>query len=915
MSFFSKLFGDSSVKAVEQYKQTVDKINELELTFQSFSLEQLSNKTQEFKDKLNLTDDKVVSLDDILPEAFATVREASRRTLGQRHFDVQLIGGMALHGGNVAQMRTGEGKTLSATTAVYLNAISGKGVHVVTVNDYLSQRDAAWMGQIYNLLGLTTACINHDSAYIYDGTAVKIENPNDKNPNEKKSLDEVRDIQGGFKIVHEFLRPITRREAYQADITYGTNNEFGFDYLRDNMVHTPEQMVQAKGHNFAIVDEVDSILIDESRTPLIISAPDNDSADLYKTFARIVPQLQENIDYNLDEKLRAVSITEEGINKVERVLKIDNIYEEGGTKYVHHLEQALKAQVLYHKDKDYVVNSSANGGEIVIVDEFTGRMMPGRRWSNGLHQAVEAKEGVYVQKESRTLATITFQNYFRLYNKLSGMTGTAKTSQEEFQKVYNLDVLEIPTHKPMIRQDLSDRIYKTEQGKMKAIAREVKQRQANGQPVLIGTVSIAKNELISSYLKREGVDHQILNAKNHEQEGQIIAQAGSYGKVTVATNMAGRGVDVILGGNPPDQIQADKVKRSGGLHVIGTERHEARRIDDQLRGRAGRQGDIGSSQFFVSTQDEVIRIFGGDRLKSVMDTLGVGEEDMIENRLISRQIEKAQEKIEGHHFDGRKHILDYDDVMNRHRRAIYLLRKEIVFQKNTKELVLGYINEAIDNVINMHIGKETQEMNTQEITETVKTMIPLPLEQASTLHGKLNEISPDTEKMRQFLHSIANDAYLQKESQQGTDEMRQLERAVLLRVIDELWTDHLEQMEELRDSVRLRAYGQRDPLVEYKVEGQRLFTELQGVIGSQVANMIYKVGFNTEHNHQNKKKLEEKYDVSNSETSYSNVSSSPRSSSSPSPLKPNPYPKIGRNAPCLCGSGKKYKKCHLNNNE
>ncbi|MFH1769770.1 MAG: preprotein translocase subunit SecA [Parcubacteria group bacterium] len=895
MSFFSKLFGNNDEGKIKEYEKIVATINELEQTFESFSLDQLKDKTKEFRKRL----EGKKTLDDILPEAFAAVREAAKRTLGQRHYDVQLIGGMALHTGSIAQMRTGEGKTLAATAAVYLNALEGKGVHVVTVNDYLSQRDAAWMGQIYDALGLTTACVNHNASFIYD-------------PDQKAELDKERDTSGAFKVVHEFLRPLnSRREAYEADITYGTNNEFGFDYLRDNMVHDVSQIAQAKGHNFAIVDEVDSILIDESRTPLIISAPDTESTNLYETFSRVVPKLQENVDYNIDEKLRAVSITEEGINKVEGILKLKNIYEEGGTRYVHHLEQALKAQILFHKDKEYVIKD----GQVIIVDEFTGRLMPGRRWSGGLHQAVEAKEGVYVQKESRTFATITFQNYFRLYGKLSGMTGTAKTSQEEFHEVYNLDVVVIPTNKPMIREDMPDSIYKTEDGKMRALAREVKERSEKGQPVLIGTVSIAKNELVSSYLKREGASHEVLNAKKHEQEGSIIAQAGRLGAVTVATNMAGRGVDVILGGNPPNKEDADKVRELGGLHVIGTERHEARRIDDQLRGRAGRQGDPGSSQFFISTEDDVARIFGGDRLKSLMNTLGVKDDDAIENKMISRQIEKAQEKIEGHHFDARKHVLEYDDVMSRHRKAIYKLRREIVESENNKDRVIEYIKEQIDRLVAMHGHTEHEDMNTEEITEGIKAMIPLNPKDAGTLHAKINEAEAGEEAVLiKLLYGIADTAYVQKESQQGPEAMRKLEKAVLLRVIDELWIDHLETMENLRDSVRLRAYGQRDPLVEYKVEGQRLFNELQGVIGTQVANMVYKVGFIKKP--ENRRDLQEKHEDASRGAdqvkSGSGVSSETNRQAERKQDQQIKSDKVGRNDPCPCGSGKKYKRCHLN---
>ncbi|KKR14533.1 MAG: Protein translocase subunit SecA [Parcubacteria group bacterium GW2011_GWC1_39_29] len=632
MSFLSKIFGDANDRYIKELMPIVQKINSLEKEYEQLSDFQMKDKTDEFKKRLTAGE----TLDDILPEAFALVREAAKRTLKQRAFDVQLMGGIILHRGGIAEMRTGEGKTLVATFPIYLNALTGRGVHLVSVNDYLVRLHSTWMGQIYDALGLTIGCINHDSSFLYDST----------HTNKLEELDEKRDELGSFKVIHEFMRPVTRREAYLADITYGTNNEYGFDYLRDNMAYSVDQMAQRPYHNYAIVDEVDSILIDEARTPLIISAPDQDSGDLYKTFSRVVPNLVENEDYNVDEKLKAVSITEKGIEKVEKTLNIKNIYDEGGVRFVHHLEQALKANVLFKRDRDYVVKDN----EIVIVDEFTGRLMPGRRWSEGLHQAVEAKESVNVQKESRTLATITFQNYFRLYDKLGGMTGTAITSAEEFHKVYGLDVVMVPTNKTMIRKDQQDQIYKTEAGKFKNVAREIKERHEKGQPVLVGTVSIEKNEMLSAILEREGIPHKVLNAKNHEKEAEIIAQAGQVGAVTVATNMAGRGVDIILGGNPPDSEEQRKAREAGGLHVIGTERHEARRIDDQLRGRAGRQGDPGSSQFFVSTEDDLARVFGGDRLKSIMNRLGVGEDDVIENRFVSNAIQQAQAKIEGHNF-------------------------------------------------------------------------------------------------------------------------------------------------------------------------------------------------------------------------------------------------------------------------
>lgn len=910
MAFLSNLFGDANQRIIEKLQPVVDQINKLEPQFESFSREQLQEKTEELKKQV--ADGK--PLDDILPESFAMVREAAKRTQNKRHFDVQLMGGMMLHQGKIAEMHTGEGKTLVATLPAYLNGLTGKGVHIVTVNDYLSRRDAVWMGEIYNYLGLTVGVLNHETSFLYDESIKK-----------EEEKDEVRDDLGSFKVVHEFLRPVTRREAYQADITYGTNNEYGFDYLRDNMAYSIEQVAQAKGHSFAIVDEVDSILIDESRTPLIISAPDNDSGKLYSTFAKIVPKLSEPDDYTVDEKLKAVSITEAGIEKVEKLLGIDNIYNEGGTRYVHHLEQALKAEVLFKLDRDYVVRD----GEVIIVDEFTGRLMPGRRWSEGLHQAVEAKEGVMVQKESRTLATITFQNYFRLYDKLAGMTGTAQTSAEEFHKVYTLDVVTIPTNKPMRRSNLRDRIYKNENGKLRAIAQEIKARHETGQPILIGTVSITKNETLSEHLRREGVPHKVLNAKNHEQEGEIIAQAGRLGGVTVATNMAGRGVDIILGGNPVNPGDAEKIKNLGGLHVIGTERHEARRIDNQLRGRAGRQGDPGSSQFFVSTEDEVIRIFGGDRLKNVMERLGVSEDENIENGLISRAIEQAQSKIEGHNFDIRKYVLEYDDVMSNHRKAIYALRNEALQSDSVKEKVLGFLNEELGKIISFHLAAPTSyeeneaDNNLKEVTVAIKNMIPLTdnaFEQCADAFRSGNK-----EQLIEKLSKLTEQLMANREKELGVETMRRLEKMLLLRVIDELWVDHLDAMEYLRDSVRLRAYGQRDPLVEYKIEGQKMFVQLQDALSSQVATLLFKVSFVQHEGHQHmnaerpsvakamagKREMTGPTNLQVGPSAGSGFHNQMEEESSRRNVQPvRNEQNIGRNEPCYCGSGKKYKRCH-----
>ncbi len=810
-----KLFGDPNQRYLKKIQPIVDKINELESPFERFSINELKGKTEEFKQRINPAAGGKESLDDILPEAFALVREAAKRTLKQRHFDVQLIGGIVLHQGKIAEMKTGEGKTLAATLPLYLNSLTGEGVHLVTVNDYLAKRDTVWMGQIFYALGISTACIVHDAAYIYD--------PQFKDPAREKELDERRDEVGGFKVIEDFLRPISRKEAYQADILYGTNNEFGFDYLRDNMALNKDEICQ-RGFNFAIVDEVDSILIDEARTPLIISAPDVESAQLYQQFAKIVPQLKKEEDFKVDEKMRAVTLTNSGIDKIEKLLGMENIYQEGGIQIIHHLEQALRAEVLFKRDKDYIVKD----GEVVIVDEFTGRLMPGRRYSGGLHQAIEAKEGVEVKKESKTLATITFQNYFRMYKKLAGMTGTALTNAEEFDKVYKLEVIVVPTNKPMIRKDFPDLVYKTEKGKFKAVVEKVKECYEKGQPVLIGTISIEKNEYLGGLLKREGIPCNVLNAKNHEKEGEIIAQAGRLKSVTVATNMAGRGVDIVLGGNPPDPEESEKVKATGGLFVIRTERHEARRIDNQLRGRSGRQGDPGMSQFFVSLEDELMQRFGSDRIKTLMETFKIPEDQPIQNKLISNAIEKAQSRIEGYNFDIRNHVLQYDEVMNKQRSAIYKMRREILFASD----------EEIENKI-----KEL--MNGEEY-----------------------------EKYREKIKEIA------------VSDIRNIERFVILRTIDNIWMEHIETMEYLRDSVRLRAYGQRDPLVEYRNEGMRLFRQVLQDIDNGIAEILLNAQFKPDSGIGNQQTIRKKPPIIQESK------------------------KIGRNDPCPCGSGKKYKKCH-----
>ena len=826
MGMFTKVFKTGQDPAVKEGQKVAEQVNALEPECEKLDAEALKAKTQELKARLGSGE----TLEKLLPEAFALARESSKRTLGQRHFDVQIVGGLALHEGKIAEMKTGEGKTLVATLPAYLNALEGKGVHVITVNDYLARRDAVWMGQIYHALGMSIGCITHEASYIYDPAY------------QDAKKDEARDTLGSFKVEESFLRPVTRKEAYAADITYGTNNEFGFDYLRDNMVYDLAQQTQ-RGHAYAIIDEVDSILIDEARTPLIISAPDQESSSWYKDFARLTPHLQKDVDYEIDEKLKAVTITDAGIDKVEKLLGVGDIYQEKGIKYLHHLENALRAQTLFQRDRDYVVR----GGQVVIVDEFTGRLLQGRRYSGGLHQALEAKEGAQVQPESLTLASVTFQNYFRMYKKLAGMTGTAQTSAEEFYKVYRLEVVAIPTNKPMVREDLHDRIYKSDQGKFRALVQEIKEKHEKGQPVLVGTVSIQKNEYLGALMAKEGIPHKILNAKNHEQEAEIIAQAGRMGAVTVATNMAGRGVDIVLGGNPPDKEQSRRVREVGGLHVIGTERHEARRIDNQLRGRGGRQGDPGSTQFFISLEDDLMRVFGGDRIKGLMEKLHMPEDQSIENRMLSNALESAQSKIEGFHFDSRKHLLEFDDVLNKHRDALYRRRHEILEKAQKGELR--------DSMLEMVEKKG---------------------------HSK--------------------EEYAKKEQEVGEANMRQAEKVVALRVIDSLWIGHLEEMEYLRDSVRLRAYGQQDPLIEYKNEGHKMFQQLLQAIEQNIVDSLLHVQLTPQ---------------AQTPAIPQNVSySSPADSSSTSTSAPqrkiasSAQPKVGRNDPCPCGSGKKYKKCH-----
>ena len=783
-SLIGKIFGTANDRYLRSLDPIVAAINDWEPNFATLSDADLKAKTVEFRTRLEVGE----TLDDLLPETFAAARESAKRTLKQRHFDVQLQGGVILHQGKIAEMKTGEGKTLVTTLTAYLNALPGRGVHVVTVNDYLARRDAVWMGQVYDLLGLSVGVINHETSYRYDSG--------------HSETDVARDQSGGYQVFYEFLKPCPRREAYEADITYGTNNEFGFDYLRDNLAYQANQVSQIiyphrPAHHFAIVDEVDSVLIDEARTPLIISAPVASSDSLYATFAKLVETYEPVTDYLIDEKLKTISVTEGGISRTEKSLQVDNLYTDLGIKYVHHLETALRAKALFHRDHDYVVK----GGEVVIVDEFTGRLQPGRRWSDGLHQALEAKERVAIKDESRTYASVTLQNYFKLYKKLAGMTGTAMTSAEEFQKVYGLEVVAVPTNQPNQRADLTDLVFQTEAGKFIAVARRLKELHERGQPVLVGTVSIEKNELVAAYLTREGVPHRLLNAKNHEEEGAIIAEAGRRGSVVIATNLAGRGVDIKLGGAAATLAEKEEVLRLGGLFVLGTERHEARRIDNQLRGRAGRQGDPGTTQFFISFDDSLARVFVSDKVKSMMRRLGVPEDQPIENRLVARAIESAQAKIEGFNFDLRRHLLEYDTVLNHQRVTMYGRRQKILF------------------------GDQ-----------------------------------PD--------------------------------KQIVLQTIDRLRVDHLEAMDYLKQSVRLRAYGQRDPFVEYKREGLQLFKQMEATMNEDVAVAVKQM---TGNQNQGSTLIPQGRTFNNLTLPTSNAGN---------------IKKVGRNVPCPCGSGKKYKKCH-----
>ncbi|MCL4513738.1 MAG: preprotein translocase subunit SecA [Candidatus Eremiobacteraeota bacterium] len=847
LSFVKKILS-SNEREIRRFQKFVTAINHLEPEIQKLSDETLRNKTVEFKERISRGE----SLDKLLIESFAVVREAARRSVGMRPFDAQLIGAMVLHEGRIAEMKTGEGKTLAAVPAVYLNSLTGKGVHVVTVNDYLAKRDANWMGPIYQALGLSFGFIQH------------------------------------------FMEPPERQEAYLCDVTYVTNNEIGFDYLRDNMVVSLDQCV-LRELNYAIVDEVDSILIDEARTPLIISGVAEESTDQYIRFAQIAKQLQKESDYTVDEKAHSVPLTESGVSKTETLLKISNLYGDENIELLHHVNAALKAKELFKRDVDYIVKE----GEIIIVDEFTGRLMYGRRYSDGLHQAIEAKEGVKVKQEDQTLATITFQNFFRLYKKLAGMTGTAATEETEFQKIYDLDVLVIPTHRPMVRKDHPDLVYRTEKAKFEAIVQEVETWHKQGRPVLVGTRSIEKSEILSQMLKKRGIPHQVLNAKYHEKEAEIIAQAGRHKMVTIATNMAGRGVDIILGGNPPDPETQKTVKELNGLHIIGTERHESRRIDNQLRGRSGRQGDPGSTRFYVSLEDELMRLFGSDRISGLLQKFGMDEDIPIEHGLITRAIENAQAKVEGQHFEMRKNVLDYDDVMNQQREVIYSERRKIL----EGIPLLPHIQEMIKSVIDritpeyVHSEMRTEEWDIDGLWKAINEIIPLSSSKLtkSAIEELKNKGEP-AKKIQAAIHEAALQAYKNKEDSVGSEVMRDLERHVLLYVIDTKWIDHLRNMDHLREGIGLRAYGQKDPKVEYINEAYEMFESLKSSIEEDTVQYLYQI--------QVQNPTEEMY-----EPVY-HVTGMNRGEDGETRKPLVREQKVGRNEPCPCGSGLKYKKCH-----
>ena len=879
VSFLKKIVGDTPERAAEKLRgQLVPQINTLEESTRRLDDDGLRAKTDEFRSRLSDGE----SPDNLLPEAFAVVREAARRTLAQRHYDVQLIGGGVLHEGKIAEMKTGEGKTLVATLPAYLNALSGEGVHIVTVNDYLARRDPVWMGPIYDLLGLTVGCLQHDTAYIFD--------PELTNAG-----------RGGF----DYLTPATRQAAYQADILYGTNNEFGFDYLRDNMAMGVEYQVQAGRRHFAIVDEVDNILIDEARTPLIISGPAQQPVEHYSNCARLAPRLREYEDYTIDERSQAISLTEEGIAKAERHLHVSNLYDPDNFHLVQYVENAVVAQVQKIKDKEYVVQN----GEVIIVDEFTGRLQYGRRWSDGLHQAVEAKEGVRIQRESVTYATITLQNYFRMYRKLAGMTGTAVTEADEFYKIYGLEVAAVPTNLPMVRDDSGDLIFPTDEGKWRAVVNNIVERSGSGQPVLVGTTSIETSEALSDRLRKSGIQHQVLNARNHEQEANIVAQAGRAGSVTVSTNMAGRGTDIVLGGADTDredwQTEHDRIIGLGGLHVIGTEHHEARRVDNQLRGRSGRQGDPGSSQFFVALEDELMQRFGGDRIKSVMNWTGLNDDEPLENKLITKSITSAQVKVEGHHFDIRKHLLNFDDVLNQQRTVIYVQRSRILAGEGLRERVLEMLRAEFNGLLSAHLSsRHADDWNVDPFLASLRQICPPPPEMDNP--EKILQMRRDA--IANTLDQHADALYEAKERALGSDDMNTLVRLLLLRSIDTHWVNHLTHMENLRTGVGLQAVGQRDPLTVYRTEGQSAFGELMRQMQRDVTHTLFHVTLAPEAPTQ---RAPAEVPTQTGGRAANRAPVSPMAAVAPSrtAVAPRAGRKIGRNSRCPCGSGRKYKRC------
>ncbi len=890
-SALKKIFGSKNERELKRINPLVAEINALEPQLQALSNDQLRAKTQEFKERLA----KGETLDDLLPEAFAVVREASVRALGMRHFDSQLIGGMVLHQGKIAEMKTGEGKTLVATLPVYLNALEGKGVHVITVNDYLAKRDSAWMGKVYQFLGLSVGVIVH-------------------------GMDDQE-----------------RKQSYAADITYGTNNEYGFDYLRDNMKFSLEDYVQRDLH-YAIVDEVDSILIDEARTPLIISGPSEESTDKYFRIDQIIPHLKKDEDYTIDEKARSAVLSEKGVAHVEKLLNVENLYDPRQIEILHHVNQALKAHTLFKLDVDYVVKD----GEVIIVDEFTGRLMPGRRWSDGLHQAVEAKEKVNVENENQTLATITFQNYFRMFKKLAGMTGTADTEAAEFGKIYNLDVVVIPTHRSMVRQDEADRIYKNEKGKFKAVVQEVEECHAKGQPILVGTISIEKSEVLAGMLSRRGVKHHVLNAKQHEKEAEIVAQAGRYGAVTISTNMAGRGTDILLGGNPeflakaklgPDASEEEhqkaleefkkiceeekkKVVSVGGLRILGTERHESRRIDNQLRGRSGRQGDPGSTRFYISLDDDLMRIFGSDRIAGMMERLGMEEDEPIYHPWISKAIENAQKKVEAHNFDIRKNVIEFDDVMNQQRSTVYKLRREILMGADTREKIIDYIDSRVEDAVFRFEPDKENGWNWKSIQDRIFQLFGFRPEGLEALGENAN-----LDEVGENLFNQVSDFYEEKEKKVSAEVLRHVERVILLQTLDTLWKDHLLNMDHLREGIGLRGYAQKDPIVEYKREGFTLFEQMMNQLAEDVLIKVFHVQIQMQSEGEAPAqaaaplRLERRPQnivlgrgllQNNPQAQGPGAAPKPAASSS----SQRNVPKVGRNDPCYCGSGKKFKKCH-----